>query len=109
LVTEDGRTRTFMVTVEPATAAAPASNPQPAAAKPAAAGTSVFSTFAGSVEVVDILVKIGDSVKTGQAVAKIEAMKTEHEIKSPLDGTVSSINVKIGDEVDSSKPLMVIS
>jgi biotin carboxyl carrier protein len=42
-------------------------------------------------------------------VAAVEAMKAKHEIKSPRDGTVSSINVQIGDEIDSSKPILNIS
>jgi biotin carboxyl carrier protein len=59
--------------------------------------------------VVDILVKIGDSVTKGQAIAAIEAMKAKHEIKAPCDGKVSNVNVAIGDEIDSTKPIMTIS
>jgi biotin carboxyl carrier protein len=117
-VTENGKTRVFMVTVEPgdsagataaqpATATATATAPAPTVAS--GNGTGVYSTFAGSVEVVDIMVKTGDRVSKGQAVAAIEALKTKHDITSPVDGTVGSINVAIGDEVDSSKPIMVIS
>lgn len=114
-VTEDGRTRTFMITLEPAKQSGSGSAQPTAAvaqAKPAPAsgnGTPIFSTFAGQVEVVDILVKVGDAVRKTQTVAKIEAMKTEHEIKSPVEGTVSTVNVAIGDDIDSSKPMMVIS
>jgi pyruvate carboxylase subunit B len=113
-VQENGRTRTFMVTVEPATAAgtAPAATvaaPANPAVPAASNGTPVFSTFAGMVEVVDILVKIGDPVTKGKVVAKVEAMKAQHDIKSPVDGNVASVDVQIGDEIDSSKPILTIA
>jgi len=110
-VEENGRQRTFMITLEPATTAG--ANPQaaaPAAAAPASTnGTPIFSSFAGSVEVVDILVKIGDTVTEGQVVAAVEAMKAKHDLKSPCAGKVISINVEIGDEIDSSKPIMMVA
>jgi pyruvate carboxylase subunit B len=113
VVQEGTLTRTFMVTVEPAAAAG---NPNPAAAEPVATatapaatnGTPVHSTFAGSVEVVDVMVKVGDSVTKGQALAAVEAMKAKHDIKSPCDGRVAAVHVEIGDEIDSSKPIMTI-
>jgi pyruvate carboxylase subunit B len=108
-VQEGGQTRTFSVTVEPVGGTeAPA--PVAEAAPPAAAGgTQVFSTFAGSVEVVDILVKEGDKVNEGDVVAAIEAMKAKHDIKAPCGGTVSAIHVSIGDEIDSTKPIVSIA
>ncbi len=111
-VTEEDVSRVFMVTVEPiggqAAPAAAASSPAPAAMAPDA-GTPVHSTFAGSVEVADILVKVGDSITKGQVVAKVEAMKAQHDIVAPCDGKVATIHVEIGDEVDQKKPIMTIS
>jgi len=111
-VQENGRTRTFMVTVEPAgvsnPAPAPSAQTAPAAVPAQSNGTPVYSTFAGMVEVVDLLVKVGDTVTKGQVVAKVEAMKAQHDIKTPIDGKVSSIDVQIGDEIDSSKPILTI-
>lgn len=111
-VQENGRTRTFMVTVEPIGASNPAPAPTaqaaPAAVPAQSNGTPVYSTFAGMVEVVDLLVKVGDTVTKGQVVAKVEAMKAQHDIKTPTDGKVSSIDVQIGDEIDSSKPILTI-
>jgi pyruvate carboxylase subunit B len=104
-VEENGTMRTFVVTLEPATATAGA----PAATTAPAAGKTVHSTFAGSVDVVDILVKIGDKVSEGTAVAAVEAMKAKHDIKSPVAGAVTAIHVQIGDEIDSSKPIMTIA
>jgi biotin carboxyl carrier protein len=112
-VQENGATRTFLITVEPTRSdgndqgtAAPAATSAPPASSN---GTPVYSTFAGTVEVVDVLVKLGDMVKKGQAVAAVEAMKARHDIKAPQDGKVSSINVKIGDEIDSTRPILTLS
>ena len=55
------------------------------------------------------MVKVGDSVSAGQVVAAVEAMKAKHDIKAPSAGTVASINVSIGDEVDSSKPILTLN
>jgi pyruvate carboxylase subunit B len=104
-VEENGTSRTFVVTLEPATATegAPSSSAAPSG------GTPVHSTFAGAVEVVDVLVKEGDKVGVGTVVAAVEAMKAKHDIKSPVAGQVTGIHVKIGDEIDSSKPIMTIA
>ena len=69
----------------------------------------MFSTFAGLVEVVDILVGVGDAVSKGQVIAAVEAMKAKHDIKSPQDGRVASVGVRIGDEIDSTRPILSIS
>jgi pyruvate carboxylase subunit B len=113
VVEENGKSRTFMVTVEPVSVAesAKAASDQATIDKPISTKESkaIFSTFAGSVDVVDILVKVGDQVKKGQVVIEVEAMKAKHDIKSQYDGVVSSINVAIGDEIDSTKPILMIS
>ena len=107
-VEEGGKVRTFVVTVEPASSeAAPSATAAPQAASNT--GTPVFSVFAGEVEVIDILVKIGDQVTEGMVVASIEAMKAQHDIKAPCAGTVSSVNVRIGDEIDQTKCILTIS
>ena len=107
-VREGGKTRNFTVTVEPITTG----NGAPVvdtAAPVATEGDDVFSTFAGKVEIVVILVKVGDRVDRGSVIAQIEAMKAKHDIKSPHAGTVSAVHVKIGDEIDSSTPVATIA
>jgi len=107
-VEEGGKVRTFVVTVEPASSeAAPATPAAPQAASNT--GTPVFSVFAGEVEVIDILVNVGDQVTEGMVVASIEAMKAQHDIKAPCAGTVSSVNVRIGDEIDQTRCILTIS
>jgi pyruvate carboxylase subunit B len=114
-VDEDGVRRNFIITVEPAGAgatAAPAAAAAPAAVPvppPSSNGTKVFSTFAGFVEVVDILVKEGEEVSKGHVIAAVEAMKAKHDIKAPCSGRIATIHVRIGDEIDASKPIITIS
>jgi biotin carboxyl carrier protein len=105
-IEENGKSRTFMVTVESMTSGEE-TQPQ-AEEKSKSNGEFVYSSFSGTVDVVDILVKVGDSVQTGQTVAQVEAMKAKHDIKSPRAGKVTSIAVSIGDEIDSGKPIMSI-
>jgi len=107
-VEEGGRVRTFIVTVEPNS---PGSTKSTAAAAEAlsSAGTTVHSIFGGDVEVVDILVRVGDTVSKGMVVASIEAMKAKHDIKAPCDGVVSSIDVRIGDDIDATRSILTIS
>ena len=78
-VEEGGSVRRFTVTVEPVgsavVSAAPVVAPVIAPAVAASSnGTQIFSTFAGAVEVVDILARIGDTVIVGQVVAAVAAM-----------------------------------
>ena len=49
--------------------------------------------------IVEICVKEGQSVRRGEKLAVIEAMKMENDILSPIDGTVASIHVSKGDSV----------
>lgn len=107
-VEEDGVTRTFTVTLEPMDGGE-SSNGKPVSDSPSGGNSKpVFSTFAGSVEINDIKVKAGDKVNKGQVVVIVEAMKAQHDIKSPIVGTVDKINVNIGDDIDSKKPIMTI-
>jgi pyruvate carboxylase subunit B len=108
----DGRSKTFVVTVEPLQGPGQESGqskPAGSTTAPGDNGTPVFSTFAGTVEVVDILVKEGDRVAKGQAVAAVEAMKAKHDIRAPQAGVVSSVSVRIGDEIDSTRPILTLS
>ena len=56
--------------------------------------------------VTKILVKIGETVKPGQSLAVIEAMKMETQITAPVEGTVSSIVVSQDQQVKNGELLM---
>lgn len=51
-------------------------------------------------------VKPGDSVKKGQTLVILEAMKMEHVMKSPQDGVIESVNYEVGDMVGEGKRLI---
>ncbi len=59
-------------------------------------------------QILALMVKPGDTVKSGQPVLKMEAMKMENVISAHTDGTVASINVKPGDTVAQGQELLVI-
>jgi len=50
-------------------------------------------------KVIQLLVKKGDSVKRGHAIAVLEAMKMEHTLAAPADVTIESVSVGQGDQV----------
>ena len=60
-------------------------------------------------KVLRVLVKEGESVKTGQGLLVLEAMKMENEIPAPRDGVVKKIHVKEGDTVNTGDPLIEIA
>jgi len=83
----------------PVQAAAPVQTAAaPAAPKPAAgAGKAVTSPLPGVI--IAVKVNVGDSVKAGQEVAVLEAMKMENSIEAEHDGTVTAIHVAKGDSI----------
>ena len=94
----------------PAAALAPAAAPKAAAPAPAAApaveGTKITAPMPGTI--LDVKVSVGDSVKAGQALFVLEAMKMENDVNSPADGKVLSINTTKGTAVETGTVLAVI-
>lgn len=93
----------------PTPAPAPAAVPAAAPAAPAAsgAGKPVTSPLPGVI--VEISVKVGDSVKAGQQVAVLEAMKMENAIETDHAGTVTAVHVNKGDSVLEGVPIVTIA
>jgi pyruvate carboxylase subunit B len=58
--------------------------------------------------ILDIMVNVGDRVSAGMPAVKMEAMKMENQIPSPVNGRVNTIMVKVGDNVSTDQTLMVI-
>lgn len=56
-----------------------------------------------------LLVRLGDQVAAGQAVAAVEAMKMENELCSPRAGRVTAVLVDKGDHVEAGQALLVIA
>ncbi len=80
--------------------AAPAAKPAPAAPKAAAGtagGTSVSAPMPGTI--LDVKVSVGQSVKKGDVICVLEAMKMENDIPAPCDGVIASVNTQKGASV----------
>ena len=88
---------------------APAPAAAPSAAAPVASsgkGTGVQSPLPGVI--IDIKVAVGDSVKRGDTILILEAMKMENNINATKDGKVAAIHVKPGDSVLEGTDLIII-
>ncbi len=96
----------YEVTVEAMDGAAPvAAAPAPAAAAPAG-GEKVSAPMPGTI--LDVRVSNGQTVKKGDILFILEAMKMENEIMAPCGGTIASVSVTKGAAVDSGALLCVI-
>ena len=91
----------------------PASAPKtstgaPVVARPAATSSKsgIKSPLTGVI--LDIKVKEGDTVKKGQLIAILEAMKMENNINADKDGVVSAVKVNKGDSVLEGTDLIII-
>ncbi|WP_119678700.1 acetyl-CoA carboxylase biotin carboxyl carrier protein [Indioceanicola profundi] len=89
-----------------APAAAPAASPaqHPGAVKSPMVGTAYHSPEPGAAP----FVRVGDSVKAGQTILIIEAMKVMNPIKAPKAGTITQILVNDAQPVEYGEPLMII-
>ena len=93
----------------PAPAAAPAPKaaaPAPAA-KPVAAGSATISAPMPG-KVLEVKVKAGDAVKSGDVLMILEAMKMQNEIMAPADGTISDVRVSAGQTVGTGDVMIVM-
>lgn len=97
----------------PVRAAAPKAAPKaaPAAAPKAAAGAAGSVEVTASVpgKVFKIEANTGATVKAGDPIVILEAMKMEIPVVAPEDGTVASINVAVGDAVESGDVLATMN
>lgn len=78
----------------------------PAKTAAPAGGNVVVAPISGKV--LKINVKVGDTVKVGDNLCIIEAMKLENEIKATAAGTVKDIKVSVGAMVANKDELFVI-
>jgi len=87
-----------------APAAAPAPAPAPAAEKKPVTGGSVGSVKVNAPmpgTILKVVAGVGDSVKRGDVLVILEAMKMENEIVAPSEGVVASVNVTKGTSVNA--------
>ena len=96
--------------VAAAPVAAPAPAAAPAAPAPAAGGAGsvkVSSPMPGKI--LAVKANVGDSVKKGQVILILEAMKMENEVVAPEDGTIASIDVTVGASFESGDTLATLN
>ena len=97
----------------PAPAAAPVAEATPAAASAPAAGGLVEVTVPDigdfkEVEVIELMVKVGDSIKVDQSLLTVESDKASMEIPSSHAGIVKELKVKVGDKVAKGSLVLVV-
>ena len=102
---------------------APAQSPVAPKAAPKAAPTPapkaapVVNGTAGAIKVkapmpgniMKVNVGVGDTVKKGDVLCVLEAMKMENDISAPQDGTVASVNVQKGASVQSEEVIITLN
>ena len=86
--------------------AAPAAAPVAAPVSAPAGGEQVTSPMPGNILAVNVAA--GDTVRKGQVLMILEAMKMENEIMCPCDGKIVSVSVTTGATVESGTLLCVI-
>ena len=88
--------------------AAPVAAPAAAPAAPVAAGdgSPIKAPLPGTI--IELKVNVGDTVKVGDVLLVLEAMKMQNNIESEFSGTVTSITVKQGETVMEGTVLMTI-
>ena len=89
--------------------AAPAAAPVAAAPKASAGAGSIQVKAGAAGKVFKIEASVGQSVKSGDPVVIIEAMKMEIPVVAPEDGTVASIDVAVGDPVEAGAVLATLN
>ena len=96
----------YEIELEELTGAAPSAPAAPAPAAAPTGGEQVTSPMPGTILAVNVAV--GDTVKRGQVLMILEAMKMENEIMCPCDGKIASVNTSKGSSVESGTLLCVI-
>jgi biotin carboxyl carrier protein len=102
---EEADASTPVAYTAPAPTAAPAAAPKaaPKAAPTAGGAVKVTSPMPGTI--LNVKVSVGQSVKKGDVICVLEAMKMENDIPAPQDGVIASINVQKGASVNAGDVL----
>ena len=90
-------------------ASKPTSNPNVTAPKKSAPSGAVVISAPMPGTILDIKVNEGDTVKKGDTLLILEAMKMENEITAPQDGTVALVQTSKGSSVNTGDALISLS
>ncbi|MCD6543046.1 MAG: hypothetical protein J7K34_00900 [Flavobacteriaceae bacterium] len=77
---------------------------EPLKVNPSSQKTKILSPLPGSIFAINI--KVGDTIKEGDSMLILEAMKMENEITAEISGVISVIHVKVGQQVLQNDPLI---
>lgn len=80
---------------------------QPSPVQPPAGEGTITAPMPGTIT--DVRVSQGDTVKRGDTLMILEAMKMENELKAPFDGVVSAIEVTKGAAVNAGTLLLILA
>ncbi len=97
---------TMTTRTAPRVSAAPSGQVQTSAPATSSKGSKVTTPLPGTI--LDVFVNVGDTVKSGQTVVLLEAMKMENNIEADVDGTVTEVKVRKGDSVLEGDVMVVI-
>ena len=61
------------------------------------------------VEVIEVLVSVGQEIKKDESVITLESDKSSVEVPSNFSGVVKKINIKVGDKVSEGTTILLIS
>ena len=99
---------TPVFTAPAAPVAAPATPVAPKAAPAGNAGANkVIAPMPGTI--LDVKVSVGQSVKKGDVICVLEAMKMENDIPAPCDGVIASVNVQKGASVSANDVIATLN
>ena len=113
VIVEEADSASVATPVAPVAPVAPAAAPAPKAAPAApkasapAGGVKITSPMPGTI--LDVKVSVGQSVKKGDVICVLEAMKMENDIPATQDGVVASINTQKGASVNAGDVLATLN
>jgi biotin carboxyl carrier protein len=79
---------------------------EPLKVSPSSSNSKIVAPIPGTVLSIDV--KVGDTIKLGDRLLVLEAMKMENNIASEKSGTVTAVNVKVGQQVLQNEVMIEI-
>ena len=97
----------FSAPVAAPAAPTPAAAPKAQAPAGAEGANKVIAPMPGTI--LDVKVSAGQTVKKGDVICVLEAMKMENDIPAPCDGTIASVNIQKGASVNANDIIATIN